>query len=474
MADANLHLLRRATYGPTPASAARLAQLGRDGWLREQLAPARIADPVADAVLQRFPGHDWTSTRIRAGFERFSWEPMQRLVRATIARAIWSERQLFEVVVELFSNHLNVACPSGDVWDSRMDYDARVIRRHAFGRFADMLVAAGTHTAMLRYLDNASSTKKHPNENHGRELLELHTVGIGAGYTEADVRNSALILTGMTVDWTTGESVFNPAMHHVGPVRVMGFSHDNATAAGGRDVVTAYLTWLARHPATAHGIARKLAVRFVSDTPPAALVDRLAATYLREDTAIVPVLWELLRSSEFHAAEGQKLRRPYEDVVATARAVGVRPDVVGAKSPDGTKGVTALHWILTDMGHAPLGWNPPNGYPDVAAAWQSAAGTLHRWGFHMDLVAGWWPNQLATPKPATLLPARLPATHGELVDALCRRLIRQPSTSVQREAICAFLDVAPRTPLRPTSPAVGWRLPYVVALVLDSPQFGIR
>ena len=143
---------------------------------------------------------------------------------AAIARAFWSRRQLLEILVDVFSNLLAVTCPSSEVWDNRHRYDAEVIRRHALGRYDDLLVTAVTHPSMLTYLSNATSSKVDPNENLGREVLELHTVGTDAGYTERDVRTSALILTGLSVDWHTGEARYRTGYHHVGPVRVLDFS----------------------------------------------------------------------------------------------------------------------------------------------------------------------------------------------------------------------------------------------------------
>src|SRR3954453_17601733 len=233
------------------------------------------------------------------------------LGRAALGRAAWSRRQLLEVMVDVWSNHLNVTCPSDNVSDNRHRYDADVIRPHALGRFADLLEAATTHPAMLTYLDNASSTKKAPNENLGRELLELHTVGVGAGYTEAEVRDSARILTGLTVDGE-GAATYRPKWHWTGAVTVLDFADPNASADDS-GVVTASLDPLARHPATARRSAALLARRavrapppraprhppppprrFVRAPPPAALVDRLAAAYTAADTAIAPVLRVLL------------------------------------------------------------------------------------------------------------------------------------------------------------------------------------
>jgi uncharacterized protein (DUF1800 family) len=476
MADARtLHLLRRASYGPTPASIIQATRLGRKAWLERQLAPETIADPAMDLLMRRFPELNWSISRVLTEYadKVGSWDVMLQLSRATVARAIWSERQLFELMVEFWANHLNVTNPSSDVWDSRAHYDRTVIRKHALGSFDDLLVAATQHPAMLHYLDNASSTKVDPNENHGRELLELHTLGVNSGYTESDVRSSARILTGLTVDDKTGAAMFRSEHHHVGRVRVLGFEHPNSTAAGGQEVAQEYLRWLARHPATATTIARKLAVRFVSDNPPASLVTALAATYLAHGTSIVPVLRQLFGSAEFAAAAGKKVRRPYEDVVATVRVLGLKPDLKG------TVGIEALHWILVDIGHGPLAWSPPNGYPDVAPAWQSAAGTLARWNAHLSIAAGWWPKTLTGPALTTMLPKQRPATYGALLDVLSNRLLQRPLPARQKTAICRFLSdewttVTPAKALPKDSAALGWRLPYVVALLLDSPQHAIR
>ena len=293
----------------------------------------------------------------------FDWEAMYTVKTVAIARSLWSRRQLLEVMVDLWSNHFNVAAPSDDVWDSRTHYD-HTIRTHALGRFSDLLQAAALHPAMLRFLTNDTSTKAHPNENLGRELLELHTVGLGARYTEEDVLNSARILTGMSVG-SDGMFSFRSKNHYTGTVRVLGFSHANATATDGLAVAKAYLDHLAHHPATARTVAVRLATHFVSDAPDSTLVDSLAAVYLEHDTDVVPVLRALFRSRQFAASAGLKLRRPAEDVYAAARAVGTLPPA------SGTAGIRDLMWQLDTLGNSPFGWPPPNGYPDVAGAWLS-------------------------------------------------------------------------------------------------------
>jgi uncharacterized protein (DUF1800 family) len=468
--DPVLHLLRRATYGPTPALAAEVRTSGTTAWLDAQLNPlTRVPDTAMDALARRYPRQGlaiWQARDQLAADSR--WDLMQETVDLHIARAAWSRRQLLEVMADFWSNHLNVTCPSSDVWDSRHRYAQDVIRRHALGSFSELLVASARHPAMLSYLDNASSSKKAPNENHGRELLELHTVGVDGGYAEKDVRTSALLLTGLSVDSDSGEYEYKPIRRYVGPLSILGFSSPNASALTGEAVAVAYLRHLARHPATARRIATKLAIRFVSDSPPATLVNRLATAYLSHDTAIAPVLRLLFTSAEFAASAGNKVRTPFEDCIATMRILGVQPPAAG------TTALRQLAWAVAGAGQAPLRWPAPNGYPDVAAAWSGSSGTLSRWNFHLSRAAGWYPADLVHQPPRSLLPTTPPGTYGALVDLLAARLLLPALTAGQKDAVCAFVDATPAKVLKSTDAALGWRLPYVVALLLDSPNFAIR
>ncbi len=213
----------------------------------------------------------------------------------TLGRQVFGSRQLFEVVVDVFANHLHVATPSDRGWDVAPQYAISVIRRHAFGKFSDMLQAAMRHPAMLRFLDNDASTRDSVNENLGRELLELHTVGVSSGYTEKDVRASAYVLSGRGAT-PEGKFEYVADKHRTGRVKVLGWSASNGSAKGGLATGDRYLDYLAKHPATARTIARKLVVRFVDDSPPAGLVNHLAEVYLKNNTAILPVLTALFRS----------------------------------------------------------------------------------------------------------------------------------------------------------------------------------
>jgi uncharacterized protein (DUF1800 family) len=320
-----LHLLRRATFGPTPIDVVAIRQMGIDQWLERQLTPTAIADPREDLIRGFFTTVGMNTAQLRAAYKDNTGDkpdPQMELGIATLTRQMWTSRQLYEVMVDFWANHLNVVNPMDGGQNIRGPYDQEVIRRFALGRFADMLYVSARHPAMLRYLNNDQSDRHSVNENYGRELLELHTVGLEAKYTEAEVRQSAYIMSGRTID-DDEHFVYDSSRHKTGKVKVLGFSHANAKASQGLAMGDAYLSYLANHPSTANRIAFKLARRFVCDDPPKTLVDRLAQSYLDSGTAIVPVLRTLFSSVEFWMSTGLKTRRPLENVVATARVLGV-------------------------------------------------------------------------------------------------------------------------------------------------------
>ena len=465
--DPVLHLLRRTTFGPTPALVAEVRKIGLGAWLDAQLDPVRrVPDSVMDQLMKRWTRLTWRPARcVSSGL---GWQVMYDLLQSQLAHALFSRRQLFETVVDFWTNHLVVHVPVQEVYDCAHLYSRDVIRAHALGRYADMMAAACRHPAMLKTLDNSDSTKEAPNENYAREMLELHTVGIGH-FTEADVRDGARLLTGLSVDRLSGEYVYKPERHWVGPVRVLGWSHANGSAAGGEAVALSYVTYLARHPLTARRIATKLAIRYVSDTPPSGLIDRLAATYLAHDTAIAPVLKQLFTSTEFAHAVGAKFRTPYEDGLATMRICLATPDKTD------TQALMAFYWQLKQVGQLPMGWPAPNGYPDVAGAWTATSSLVQRWNFHLRCVAGWTVLDLPRQKPRQFVSASAPKTYGALIDQLASRVLMQPVSTDQKNTMCTFIGQKSTDKLRPDrDPALGWRLPYLIALLLSSAQFMTR
>ena len=461
------HLLRRATFGPTPALVAEVKTIGTDAWLNQQLNPASIDDSVCDAYLTRYPTLPMTTAQIRASIPQYSWDAMSQLVRATLARALWSKRQLLEVMTEFWSNHFNITTPNGDAWDLKTVDDREVIRKNALGSFSDMLLASAQSPAMMRYLSLATSTVDSLNENYGRELLELHTVGIDAGYTHDDVISSARIMTGYT-EGVHGEFSYRNDWHYVGPVKVLGFTDPNADEFAGLTLIPRYLKYLATHPSTARHLATKLAIRFVSDTPPDSLITALANVYLANDTAIAPVLQALFTSAEFSASIAQKTRRPMEDLIAAARTIGVAPTAGDANS------LGSFYWLLGTLGQAPFGWHPPNGYPDVAGAWLSAGGTLRRWNGHASVTGGWMQDGMSTPSVATLLPSPAPATIGALIDSLSTRLLGTKLAGTQRSAVIAFAGYRDTTKYNEnysSADSIKWDLGPIVTLILNTPNW---
>jgi hypothetical protein len=184
----------------------------------------------------------------------------------------------------------------------------------------------------------------------------------------------------------------------------------------------------------------------------------------------VPVLERLFRSKAFASSVGAKVRRPFEDLAATLRILHIRPD------PAGVDGQEGLYWLIQGLGHLPMGWVPPDGYPDTGDPWRSAGLTLGRWNMHVGLAGGWWPadHLKVLNLRNSMLPDGLPATYGALVDTLAKRLVFRRLPGGHRDAVLAFLQRDAADPLGTGDAAVNWRLPYLVALILDTPSHGIR
>jgi uncharacterized protein (DUF1800 family) len=470
------HLLSRAGYGATPADLAAVKALGYAGWLEHQLTPTTVADTACDGYLARLyttlPMQSTAIWRVKHGLENGDingWEQYQTVLKDYTLRALWSKRQLLTVMEDFWGNHFNVTIYADGTAESRAHY-SHTIRSRAFGKFTDLLTAITKHPAMLTYLNNRDSTADHPNENQGRELLELHTVGVETAYGETGVLDSARMLTGIGVDSDSGEYAYQPWNHWTGAVKVLGFSHANASDTGGETVVNAYLSYLAHHPATAHRLAHKLAVRFVSDTPSTALVAMLANVYLKNDTAIAPVLRALFSSAEFASSIGAKVHRPFESLVSTARLMQVAPAV------DNFDATIQLVSMADNAGHNPFGQPFPTGQADTADAWESTAATLVRWNNTISMVAGWYPNDVVRPPLYNVaVGPTLPATHGELIDLVATNLFGHPLAPTHKAAALTFLGVTdPAKPLSSSSGAVNGSLPSLVAVLVDSPYQTLR
>ena len=460
-----LHVMNRLGTGFSPAAFAQVRRAGGEmAWFEQQLDPGSVREnKLAEQLESWFPrlqdSPAETYRNDRNGVHQ-AWEYARDLSNLSLLRRIHSNRALLETMTELWSNHLHVEAGHFPGFTQRAAYDA-TIRRHALGRFDDLLVAATLHPAMLLYLDNWRSTRKAPNENHGRELLELHTVGVGS-YTETMVKQAARILSGHTVKADTWTAYFDPDKHATGPVSLLGFTAANALGDNA-GLAEDFLRFLARHPDTARTVARRLAVRFVSDDPPQRLVDRVAAAYLASGTDIRATLRALVDSDEFWASAGQKVRTPADDLVATHRVRRVK-----AKAPTGTDSyANALSWTL----HSTLvfQWPRPDGPPDRAGAWGSTSRMLNSWQTHWNVAGGWWPsNQARYPRPAAFLPQKR-IRFDRLVDHLSRVVLGRRSTSRLLQAACEALDVNPREKVTRNHPVMGWQFPRLLAVLLDSP-----
>lgn len=460
-------VLSRFTGGWTAALRPQVTAAGGiDAWFAKQLSAT--TDTFYTASKTWWPSntndHLTTIQRDRDEIESV-WEATTNYQRWSLVRRIHGQSQVRETVAAFWENHFHVPAESSASGAFRAPY-GRTIRGLALGRFSTLLNAVSTHPAMGTYLGNATSKKSAPNENQGRELLELHTVGRAAGFTEDDVKNSARILTGYRVDvWRTWAVTYDPASHWTGPVAVLGFSHPNADPDG-RAVTRAYLDYLARHPATATRIARKLATRFVSDNPSSGLVDHLARVYLANDTAIAPVIKALIAHSEFRASIGKKTRTPEEDVIATYRALGVTI----ASPTTGEDAANAIIWQASHIGLAPFGWPRPDGLPDTGAAWSSVSRMLASFDLHYTMSGGWWPRGRATyRKPAQWLP-QTSIRFDQLVDHLSRRILGRPSTALLRSVASQATGISAWTRITADHDLVRWNMSRLLTVFLDNPQ----
>jgi len=445
-----VHALNRLTYGPRPGDVERVKAMGLQKWIEAQLAPSRIDDGAlttklrhletltldSETIQRDYAGPAMAERRKRAaegadrntraaegagqttrateGTEgsdqnanRMMRDPMNNVQRkarqvisdieeAKLLRAVYSERQLEEVLVDFWFNHFNVFAGKGATRNYVSEYEREAIRPYVLGQFRDMLGATAKSPAMLFYLDNwlssAQGAQRAPralrapraqtaqgrrssgiNENYARELLELHTLGVDGGYTQQDIVNVAKAFTGWTIQPRQGSGfMFVAARHERGEKVVLG----QTIKAGGVDEGERVLDIVAAHPATARHIAKKLAMRFVSDNPPAALVDRAAAKFTATRGDLREVLKVILASPEFASADAYraKVKTPLEFVASALRATGAE-----------VRTALPLARTLRDMGMPLYFCQPPTGYDETATTWVSAGALVARMNFAVDL-----------------------------------------------------------------------------------------
>jgi uncharacterized protein (DUF1800 family) len=449
-----LHVLNRVGFGPTTADVEHVRAVGITRYIDEQLHPEHLSDAAMDGRLAGLHTLHLSSREIAEQFEvpqlkarqekqraaanagdgasqqpapQLSPEEQRRanlvvieLSQQKLLRAIYSERQLQEVLVDFWFNHFNVDARKGADRYLLTEYERDVIRPHVLGKFRDLLEATAKSPAMLFYLDNWMSAdpngphadprsaaprfdrfgrerfprppqvspqtqqkKNAPkglNENYGRELMELHTLGVDGGYTQKDVTEVARALTGWTIQTPRlgGSYKFEARLHDPGEKVVLGHV---IKAGGGESDGEQVLDILARHPSTAHFIATALVRRFVNDTPPPALVDRVAERFRRTDGDLREVMRAILTSPEFLApdAYGAKTKTPLEFIVSAMRATG-------ASVPD-ANGAMPLVREMRELGMPLYSCQPPTGYKDTADAWVNTGALVGRMNFALDLAS---------------------------------------------------------------------------------------
>lgn len=392
--DAIVHILNRAAFGGRPGDYQRIQKLGKTPeeaaavFLEEQLNPEKISDEVAQYAARRFETLDEPLG------ELFEYQPdllHNELMRATLVRGVLSERQLYEVMVQFWSDHFNIDPSKGDCKWLKVADDRDVIRMHALGRFPDMLRASALSPAMLWYLDGRVNRKKNPsdrpNENYARELLELHTLGVHGGYTQHDVMEVARGLTGWTIRSTIekpyyaiGKVEFKPELHDFGSKQILGHTLPATNPTRPKDELERIasqdldriLEIVTVHPSTAQHIATKLCRHFIADAPPASAIEQVAGVFARTRGDIQETLRALFRTPEFDQRRGNKLKRPFAFIASALRASGAQTD----------GGMDIIDY-LNRMGHAPFSYPTPEGYPDTASHWLGTL--LWRWNFAVAL-----------------------------------------------------------------------------------------
>jgi len=373
------HAINRLTFGPRPGDHQRVSSTGARAFIAEQLDPDSIADHESEKRSRHFEALSaWPAGEL---LEYSPAELLDQLTRDKLQRALHSKRQLFEVMVDFWSDHFNIDPSKGDSrWLKPLD-DRLVIRRHAMGNFAGLLKASALSPSMLWYLDGRvnrrNSEHDKPNENYGRELLELHTLGVDGGYTQQDVMEAARCLTGWTVRerkkarFAVGKVEFQAQRHDDGEKIVLGHKIPAGLGKGDLDRL---IQIVAFHPATAMHLATKLCRRFIADHPPLPVVSAVAATFLETGGDIRKVLTTLFNHEAFWTQRGGLVKRPLHFVVSALRACGAETNV----GPE-------LQDYLLRMGHAPFQYPTPDGYPQEPEPWMATL--LWRWRFASEFAA---------------------------------------------------------------------------------------
>ena len=379
--------LAKLTYGASVADRAAFRKMGIDAWLADQLNPDKAEAAAVTADLKKFKALNLPQTEIQKTFPYSINGGLvaDELAHVTLYRRLNSSRQLYETLVEFMQDYVPIPLFSDGI--RRLSYDRDAIRPNVLRTYPELLWASATHPAMITFLSGYANTKQHPNENYGRELLELFTVTTATPYTQDDVVNAARVFSGINWRDETFTVTAWPDNHWSGNVKVLDWSDPNPGNSQDAILATAksLVTHLALMPETAKAFSTRMARRYVADVPSAAIVTAMSATYLSTKGSIPAVVRTMVKHPDFAASAGKKLKRPVEFVLSTMRTLGVGLDGhIQAGDPtfsDYFKGsnLQPLYWATIQQGHSPFNWPTPDGFPDTEAAWTTMSAQVLRW-----------------------------------------------------------------------------------------------
>jgi len=425
------------------------------------------------------------------------WEwyskPAYELVDATILRAVFSKKQLVEVLADFWHNHFNIFFWQDDGVPLLVSYNRDVLRANLLGNFRQMLEAVAKHPSMLYYLNQNNSSDAGPNENFARELFELHTLGaenylgvrdpnsvekdadgIAIGYVDNDVYEAARCLTGWRIDddlgeWEdgiekTGNFIYFKPWHDRFNKLVLGryIEADQPDMKDGMDV----LDLLANHPGTARHIARKLCRRFIADVPPDSVVQAAAATFMEFRSApdqLKRVMETILLSAEFKQSWGNKIKRPQEAAYSMMRAL----------NSNFTRVPSGVSWLIGMMGQPIFERRSPDGYPDVKEAWANSMSILYRWNMAVGIADNWMDDDQGRTMQTDVYgqtPVEIRTANG-LADFWIPRLLGRAISDEGRAAIAAVMAQEYGADETLPDDHVQYVLPAMVEVILMSPEF---
>jgi len=432
-ASAEYTALKRTSFGVHRDALSSIQNMGIDAYLEQQLDYTSINDGNLEATIQSlFPLTTQTAAELYTGYPDNIYNVAIQMTAATQYRQMFSQRQLYEVMVEFWSDHFNIHLINGLGPTLKPEDDLQVIRSHALGNFRDLLHASAKSPSMLFYLDNFLNVASAPNENYARELMELHTLGVDGGYTETDVKEVARCFTG----WTF---VFPPNVDY-GTFNYDGNVHDDTakvvlqntiSAGGGQTDGEQVLDMLAAHPSTAQFIATKLCRRFISDAPAQESIDAVAAAFTISGGDIKDSLRALFATDAFRNSADLKFTRPAEYLAGLVRTLA--PDT-SYPTDDGL----LFFFAQSILGQVPFYWPTPDGYPDEQSYWASTGGMLNRWRLSFFSLASLIPeiNVIQVDYAPMLNGAN---TLTGVVDAITDNILMRPLSETDRGLVLDWL-----------------------------------